>query len=363
LAKKMTQIGIGVEKGKDDAHLVINTGRPYLVQPHPQRKKRSSFLYFIVTLLTVCVIFLTISQIVWLVRSHIWLNTTPGHVGEFDAQSFEEYEDQWLYVSMANVTDWDLQNVSGKMWLADNNSLSDNQYTINRSGNPFFKSVDTSAFGPTFQVFKKLLDNYIHELGTPDLNNAVHQREQIDFLNAIMVTEPMKILHDFLAEKGYANSSKSDFIEQLKQYWFTPYNRTRGGPLDSSGFEHVFVGEIDNRKPTNIKVFGFHGWVNFYLEEKAGNLSNTQHKATCQPRTESFTSMNWLGYNKTSLSMFVGTSPEYEFAVFTLCFVIRPDLDCPINTTTANGTYTGNILSYKMRAYHIPTISSVFPQC
>jgi len=36
---------------------------------------------------------------------------------------------------------------------------------------------------------------------------------------------------------------------------------------NSSGFEHVFVGETRERDVT-----GFHNWIQFYLQEKAGQL-------------------------------------------------------------------------------------------
>jgi hypothetical protein len=38
----------------------------------------------------------------------------------------------------------------------------------------------------------------------------------------------------------------------------------------SSGFEHVFVGEI---KTVEGEVSGFHNWIQFYLEEKNKNLN------------------------------------------------------------------------------------------
>ena len=38
--------------------------------------------------------------------------------------------------------------------------------------------------------------------------------------------------------------------------------------MDSSGFEHVFVGETRGDK----EVIGFHNWIQFYLQEKAGNV-------------------------------------------------------------------------------------------
>ena len=54
-------------------------------------------------------------------------------------------------------------------------------------------------------------------------------------------------------------------------------NYTRsGGPLDSSGFEHVFVGEIKNNA-----VSGSHNWVNFYFEEKSNDFVYGNYQGTC----------------------------------------------------------------------------------
>ena len=39
----------------------------------------------------------------------------------------------------------------------------------------------------------------------------------------------------------------------------------------------------------------------------------------------------WHGYSKTSGGFFVGTSPELDMAVFTVCFFARPDAKCPIS--------------------------------
>ena len=38
----------------------------------------------------------------------------------------------------------------------------------------------------------------------------------------------------------------------------------------------------------------------------------------------------WQGHCKPSSSMFVGTSPEFELALYTLCWFSRPNSRCPI---------------------------------
>lgn len=251
------------------------------------------------------------------------------------------------------VTDDDLKRVSEQLWQADTNSFSESQYTVDRSGSRYFTYVDESLFStrPTFAALVNLLDNYIPYTGTPEPNTAEHQREQAEFLEAVMQTQPMKILHEFLVEKELASSSISDFIEDLKQYWFLLFTRS-GGPLDSSGFEHIFVGEIKNG------VSGFHGWVNFYLEEQDGELTYTNDLGVCEPRVQRF-SMRWLSNNKPISSMFVGVSPEYEFALYTLCFATRAGRFCP---TVTDGR-SGNIVSYTMSGVSPKTIGTVYPEC
>ena len=53
----------------------------------------------------------------------------------------------------------------------------------------------------------------------------------------------------------------------IEEIWFTFYSRS-GATLGSSGFEHSFVGELDEGD-----VSGFHNWVSFLREEEAGNVN------------------------------------------------------------------------------------------
>ena len=79
----------------------------------------------------------------------------------------------------------------------------------------------------------------------------------------------IKTAHKYLVEKHKSPSDVRAFRQQLYDLWFKLYRRTRGcRDLDSSAFEHVFVGETRGGK----EVLGFHNWVQFYLQEKAGNV-------------------------------------------------------------------------------------------
>lgn len=79
----------------------------------------------------------------------------------------------------------------------------------------------------------------------------------------------MKRAHRYLNDKGKSPREMREFKQQLYDLWFKLYRRTRGSrALDSSGFEHVFVGETRGGN----EVLGFHNWIQFYLQEKVGNV-------------------------------------------------------------------------------------------
>lgn len=66
---------------------------------------------------------------------------------------------------------------------------------------------------------------------------------------------------------GHVTDATS-YREVIKELWFNLYARSSSGPINSSGFEHVLVGEI-----SSSKVSGFHNWIQFYLEEKKGAIN------------------------------------------------------------------------------------------
>jgi len=123
----------------------------------------------------------------------------------------------------------------------------------------------------------------------------------------------------FWSAKGLA-----DFARELYNIWFVLYKREALD--DSSGFEHVFVGE-----ERDGKVMGMHNWLQIYVEEKKGHFD---YKGYILPRrrargeepheTEQLITIQfeWFGKLKPVSTSFIGTSPEFEFALYTLCFLL-----------------------------------------
>ncbi|NWU39545.1 ENDOU endoribonuclease, partial [Hylia prasina] len=134
-----------------------------------------------------------------------------------------------------------------------------------------YKYVNEELFSkPTYASFIKLLDNYQRATGREEEVTAEELREQDRFLEEVMKTELMKKLFEFLQGKNLYGSQQ-EFVQDLKEMWFGLYSRG-DGERDSSGFEHVFSGEVKKGK-----VSGFHNWIRFYLLEKQGVVNYFSH--------------------------------------------------------------------------------------
>jgi poly(U)-specific endoribonuclease len=250
----------------------------------------------------------------------------------------------------------DFQTAVQTLWSLDSNRLkphSDYAMDVQNSkhpcnkedvaGEPLFTFVNPQVFStrPTYKSFKALLDNYSAYTGEEEKVSDKELRENQDFLDVVMQTAVMKYCHQYCVAKGVSYNgndvpeSQEGFKNVLNSIWFELYSRSGGGRrrnLDSSGFEHgelditvvgtetelkrhsvvhiylsVFVGEVKNGQ-----ISGFHNWIQFYLEEKAGNVD---YRGYIKPRSRDSTAetneddpvltlqFSWNGVEK-----FVGTS-------------------------------------------------------
>ncbi|KAL3888700.1 hypothetical protein ACJMK2_001064 [Sinanodonta woodiana] len=217
-----------------------------------------------------------------------------------------------------------LSAVMQDLWNSDTNRLRDSDYTISTTGSRLFTYVNQTALSkPTFQGLIRLLDNYNIVVGQTEQPTTSELAEVDDFMNTILATPVMAKTFTFLANNGHITNSNSVFRNTLMELWFNLYPRSSTGPTDSSGFEHVMVGEL---KGTST-VSGFHSWIQFYLEEKNGNLLYESFIIRKEPNMIA-TAISWHGIKKTKASFFLGTSPEFDMAVYTICSLVHRDSLC-----------------------------------
>jgi hypothetical protein len=65
--------------------------------------------------------------------------------------------------------------------------------------------------------------------------------------------------------QGLCEDDEEAFVKMISHAWFGFYRRDEG--VDSCGFEHVFVGELDDGH-----VKGLHNWLQTMVEESRGDL-------------------------------------------------------------------------------------------
>lgn len=57
-------------------------------------------------------------------------------------------------------------------------------------------------------------------------------------------------------------------------------------------------------------------------------------------------------------TIFIGTSPEFEFALYTVCYLLRADSQCPVKM---NGVKF-NIKTYNYKYRGVSSIGSAYPE-
>ncbi|XP_060207489.1 uncharacterized protein LOC132635215 [Lycium barbarum] len=264
----------------------------------------------------------------------------------------------------------DLSKACNKLWELDFNRLVPGKdYQIDCGEGKKVYQKDDMAEGclfswlsddvfnkPNYSRFCSLLDNYNPHQGCKENVTPEEKREQTAFIEEISRTAPIQYLHKYLSLKGVVSGDYEEFKRMMTHLWFDLYSRG-GSSASSSAFEHVFVGEIKERGEKSVS--GFHNWLQFYLEEAKGNVD---YQGYIFPRrrgeipdseTQLLTiQFEWNGVLKSVSSSLIGVSPEFEVAIYTLCYFVGGE-----ENHVEIGPYPVNIKCYRLG----DNIGSAFP--
>ncbi|KAM6918183.1 uridylate-specific endoribonuclease C-like [Xenentodon cancila] len=241
----------------------------------------------------------------------------------------------------------ELTEVLNQLWCLDTNRLKPgtdyiislqgkagyvaqgSNHARDRASAPLFTYVNEEKLKniKTYAHFINLLDNYEMSTGVSETVTSEELQENQLFIDSILETDVMKCTHSYLVRKGQSPSDRAQFKRQLYDIWFRLYHRDRSGREDSCGFEHVFLGETK----FGHEIVGLHNWVQFYLQEKHGNIDYKGYKARDNKDTPDEDDhvlnlqFSWKGLVKPLGSSFIGVSPEFEVAVFTIVFLMSTE--------------------------------------
>jgi len=238
-------------------------------------------------------------------------STGPGDVTNAELSALSE---QLFNMDDNNVARFVRSNIQGQL---PSTSCS----TSDLAPLPLLTLENGAYTGPTISRMLAMHDNYIPDVGQAEVDTPTDIAERDAFLDAVFATPLMQRTQEFLASKGLPNG-RDVFI----QIWFDHYTRS-SGPLGSSGFEHVFLGELKSG------VSGFHNFLFFAREENNRNLNYRGWMDNVSLGNNGSIiehNFQWRNQCKPISSMFIGTSPELELSLYTVCFYARKSAKCPV---------------------------------
>jgi poly(U)-specific endoribonuclease len=210
-----------------------------------------------------------------------------------------------------------------------------------------------------------LFNNYARNYSVQEQFTPEQLAEEVAFIDLVMETSVMQVLHQFLISKGTLSSSfHSHFyfcvkfrqaklysalciqyvyceigyftedVQEFKQFlwnkWFARWSVYVPGVVASSGWEHTYLGESGSDEI----LYGFESWIQVYNEEEYGHLNYLGYIEVIETESTTVLSLpillngNHVSYKPFS-NLNVGVSPELELALGTLCYITRDGVDEP----------------------------------
>lgn len=243
------------------------------------------------------------------------------------------------YTEGSTATDDELATLSEQLFSKENTNL--NKYvrvnyqrqtlsssSVDEAPEPLLSIDERQVFAvPTIEKMRALFNNYEVDTMVNEHVTPMEKKEENDFVDALLATNVMRTAMLFLQKKGVVTADPKTHHELLKTIWFHLYSRGNG-KIGSSGFEHVFLNEVSNGT-----MIGLHNWLYLYDQEKSGRLDYQGYIKKMDLGSKGEIAKVRLTFDKLtkpSNSLFIATSPELEIALYTVCFQLRPDTECPL---------------------------------
>lgn len=215
--------------------------------------------------------------------------------------------------------------------------------TTDDAPEPLLTVKDEAYEIPTVKAVLALHDKYELDVRKKEAVTSEARKEQSELLDKILETDVMKATMKFLADKGYIEDDEYEFKDSMKRIWFSQFKRI-DGDASSSGFETVFLAE-----QFDSDIIGLHNWIYYAKQEAEKKLNYLGYVNEAKLGDKGAvlkvrSSLN--GIVQPVTTVFVGTSPELEFALYTMCFFTRPNNPCPVSLGGTDFTVYASRVNY-----------------
>ena len=194
---------------------------------------------------------------------------------------------------------------------------------------------------PTIYLTRSLYDSYQHDY-LKKLNRTIETRKQENLLiDTFLNTNVMSTAMDWLADYGFIDPDDFERKDVLRRIWFTMFSGS------TCGFERVFASEN-----YGTAIIGAQDWLYFENQESLGRIDYMGYLDKLDlGNTSSLLKLNFQmdGIIRPNATIFVGTLPELEMSLYTICFYARSNNICPVslggtkfNIYTHSFMYFGN---------------------
>ncbi|XP_043274433.1 poly(U)-specific endoribonuclease homolog [Venturia canescens] len=278
------------------------------------------------------------------------------------------YSSNPIYSKGKTVTDDDLIKLSEALFIKDTNNAyryitlnlqkkTTSSDTTDQAPQPLL-TVDPQALRiPTIEKVLTIYDNYKLDSRVGEYISPAQRAEESLLVDTFLSTNVMSAAMRFLADKGVVRKEYYEYKDTLRRLWFNLYSRGGDGKIGSSGFEHVFLTELK----LGTEVSGLHNWIYFNAEEVAKRADYLGYIAKEDLGNKAAIVKFHAKHNnidKPVTTMFIGTSPELEMALYTVCFMTRQDRPCGVSL----GGKRFNIVTHKFRYRGNDLIGSAYPE-
>ncbi|MCU4831880.1 hypothetical protein OCF61_03195 [Bacillus cereus] len=191
-----------------------------------------------------------------------------------------------------------------------------------------FKEVFIPARKITsYTLFEKLFNNFYLDPHLREDNTVEEQGEVDALLKHAIQSKAMKLCRTYVESKKETTLSDEQWYTYLHNIWFLQYNR--GSSFNLSGFERVFIGEMNTR---GNSLVGYHFWYKYYFDDITGpndkiiylgpkDTNNVPDVITLAYTIEASDNKNdGITLLKNKSGFFVGLSPEGLLAIGTARF-------------------------------------------